>query len=60
MTQKRFLDDQAQAMLVQQHQLDKTNAHLDSMLSSLNSLSQDQRSNDVLLDSLLALSLIHI
>ncbi len=54
MTQKRFLDDQAQAMLVQQHQLDTTNAHMDSMLSSLNSLSQDQRSNDALLDSLLA------
>ena len=54
MTQKRFLDDQAQAMLVQQHQLGTTNAHMDSMLSSLNSLSQDQRSNDALLDSLLA------
>lgn len=54
MTQKRFLEDQAQAMLVQQHQLEKTNAHMDNMLSALNSMSQDQRSNDALLDSLLA------
>lgn len=54
MTQKRSLDDQAHAMLVQQHLLGQTNAHLDSMLGSLNRMSQDQRSNDDLLDSLLA------
>jgi hypothetical protein len=54
MTQKRFLDDQAHAMLVQQHQLDQTNTHLDNMLGSLSQMAQDQRSNDALLDSLLA------
>jgi uncharacterized protein (DUF1778 family) len=54
MTQKRFLDDQAHAMLVQQHQLEKTNDHLGNMLGRLNDMAQDQRSNDALLDSLLA------
>ena len=54
MTQKRFLDDQAHAMLIQQHQLDQTNTHLDNMLGSLSQMAQDQRSNDALLDSLLA------
>lgn len=54
MTQKRLLGDQAQAMLIQQHQLDQTNQHLDKMLGSLDAMAQDQRSNDVLLDSLIA------
>jgi len=54
MTQKRFLDDQAHAMLIQQHQLDQTNTHMDNMLGSLSQMAQDQRSNDALLDSLLA------
>lgn len=54
MTQKRFQDDQAKAVRVQQHQLDKSNAHMDSMLESLSSINQEQCSNDALLDSLLA------
>jgi len=54
MTQKNALHDQAQAMLIQQHQLDQTNAHLDQMLGALDRMGQDQRSNDELLDSLLA------
>ncbi|WP_332769060.1 hypothetical protein [Pseudomonas koreensis] len=54
MTQKSHLHDQAQALLIQQHQLDQTNAHLDRMLGVLDSMGQDQRSNDELLDSLLA------
>jgi hypothetical protein len=54
MTQKRFLDDQAQAVLTQQHQLNQTNDHLDKMLGSLDAMAQDQRSNDALLDRLIA------
>lgn len=54
MTQKRFLDDQAQVMFVQQHQLETTNVHLDSMLSSLSQMARDQCSNDALIDNLLA------
>jgi hypothetical protein len=54
MTQKRELDEQAQAMLLQQHQLDRTTTHLDSMFGALDLMTQDQRSNDALLDDLLA------
>lgn len=54
MTQKKHFHDQAQALLIQQCQLNKTNAHLDNMLGALGTISQNQRSNDDLLDSLLA------
>lgn len=54
MTQKKYLNDQAQALLVQQHQLEQSNIHLDKMLGALDAMRQDQHSNEDLLDSLLA------
>jgi hypothetical protein len=54
MTYKKDLDDQAQSLLVQQHQLKQSNTHLDKMLGALDAMRLDQRSNDDLLDNLLA------
>lgn len=54
MTQKKYLNDQAQALQVQQHQLEHSNLHLDKMLGALDAMRQNQRNNDDLLDSLLA------
>lgn len=54
MTDKKYLNDQAQSLLVQQHLLEQSNTHLDKMFGTLDAMSRDQRSNDDLLDNLLA------
>lgn len=54
MSSKPPLHEQAQALGIQQHQLDQGNAHLDAMLGTLEQMAHDQRSNADLLNSLLA------
>lgn len=54
MTHKKYLNVQAQSLLVQQHQLEQNNMHLDKMFGALDVMVREQRSNDDLLDSLLA------
>lgn len=54
MTQKKYLHNQAQALLTQRYQLDQSSIHLNKMQGALDTLHQDQHRNNGLLDSLLA------
>jgi len=54
MTSKKYLNDQAQSLLIQRHQLEKSTGQLDKMSGAIDVMVTEQRTNSDLLDSLLA------